>query len=81
MPGGRLPDMRTHLAATLTNKATCLDGLIGMTRPEMNGLLGSLDDTYKHVSILLALIARHYRGGGAASFAAVVARIHNRRLL
>ena len=40
----------THLEATLTNKATCLDGLIGMTRPEMNGLLGSLDDTYEHVS-------------------------------
>ncbi|KAL6861179.1 hypothetical protein ACP4OV_016879 [Aristida adscensionis] len=80
--GGSLPDVRAHLAAALTNKATCLDGLAGASGSEMDGLLASLDDAYEHVSNSLALVARRGGGGGgAAGFAAAVARLHNRRLL
>ncbi|XP_062228328.1 pectinesterase-like [Phragmites australis] len=82
-PGGSLPAVRANLAAALTNKATCLDGLAGASGPRMDGLLASLDDAYEHVSNSLALVARSSGGGGgfSAGFAAVMAQIHNRRLL
>ncbi|OEL38685.1 putative pectinesterase/pectinesterase inhibitor 12 [Dichanthelium oligosanthes] len=80
-PSEGLPAVRAHLAAALTNKATCLDGLAGASGPGMGGLLASLDDAYEHVSNSLALVAP---GGGvsAGGFANAVAKaIHNRRLL
>ncbi|KAF0902030.1 hypothetical protein E2562_011851 [Oryza meyeriana var. granulata] len=85
-PGEGLPSVRAHLAAALTNKATCLDGLAGASGPEMDGLLASLDDAYAHVTNSLSLVAGRGDsdgGGSAASFAAAVAKIihHNRRLL
>ncbi|XP_040380735.1 pectinesterase-like [Oryza brachyantha] len=85
-PGEGLPAVRAHLAAALTNKATCLDGLAGASGPEMDGLQASLDDAYAHVTNSLSLVASRGDsgpGGSAASFAAAVAKIihHNRRLL
>ncbi|PUZ61833.1 hypothetical protein GQ55_4G309300 [Panicum hallii var. hallii] len=81
-PGEGLPAVRAHLAAALANKATCLDGLAGVSAGlGVAGLLASLDDAYEHVSNSLALVAR---GGGvsAAGFANAVAKaVHNRRLL
>ncbi|TVU12228.1 hypothetical protein EJB05_45861, partial [Eragrostis curvula] len=78
-PGGEsLPAVRAHLAAALTNKATCLDGLAGASGPQVGGLLASLDDAYQHVSNSLALVAR--RGGGSVS-SGFAAEIHSRRLL
>ena len=80
-PGAEgLPAVRAHLAAALTNKATCLDGLAGASGPRLGGLLASLDDAYEHVSNSLALVAG--RGVSAAGFVNAVAKtIHNRRLL
>ncbi|WVZ82171.1 hypothetical protein U9M48_029463 [Paspalum notatum var. saurae] len=84
-PGESLPAVRAHLAAALTNKATCLDGLAGASGPGMGGLLASLDDAYEHVSNSLALVGQRGGSGGAsaaAGFANAVAKIiHNRRLL
>ncbi|CAD6339973.1 unnamed protein product [Miscanthus lutarioriparius] len=80
-PGEGLPAVRAHLAAALTNKATCLDGLAGASGPRIGGLLSSLDDAYEHVSNSLALVA----GRGAVSAAgfvnAVAKTVHNQRLL
>jgi hypothetical protein len=82
--GQGIPAVRAHLAAALTNKATCLEGLAGASGPRIGGLLVSLDDAYEHVSNSLALVARRGGGGGvpAAGFVNAVAKtVHNRRLL
>jgi hypothetical protein len=77
-----LPTARAHLAAALTNKATCLDGLAGASDPHVGDLLACLDDAYRHVSNSLALVARR-DAASAGGFAAAVeaGRIHNRRRL
>jgi hypothetical protein len=77
-----LPTARAHLAAALTNKATCIDGLDGASGPHVGDLLASLDDAYRHVSNSLALVARR-DAASAGGFAAAVeaGRIHNRRRL
>ncbi|XP_072952926.1 probable pectinesterase/pectinesterase inhibitor 12 [Typha angustifolia] len=55
-----LPSVRAHLAAALTNKATCLDGLASSSRRPLptSPLLSSLSSAYELVSNSLSLLPR-----------------------
>ncbi|XP_072982541.1 probable pectinesterase/pectinesterase inhibitor 12 [Typha latifolia] len=52
----KLTDVRAHLAAALTNKATCLDGLAGARGPLKNTLVDSWSSAYELVSNSLAIL-------------------------
>lgn len=59
--GRKLSDVRTHLSAALTNRATCLEGLAGATGPLKPVLLGSVAAAYKHVTNSLAMLPKEPR--------------------
>lgn len=54
----KLSDARAYLAAALTNKATCLEGLDSASGSLKPLLVSSLISTYKHVSNSLSTLAK-----------------------
>ncbi|CAL9046972.1 probable pectinesterase/pectinesterase inhibitor 12 [Musa acuminata AAA Group] len=89
----KLADARAYLAAALTNRATCLDGLAGARGPLKATLVDSWLAAYAHVSNSLSLVARSggrkgrrlssarsFRSRGCGGFPAWVGR-RERRLL
>ncbi|MQM00334.1 hypothetical protein Taro_033064 [Colocasia esculenta] len=61
--GRNLSDVRTHLSAALTNRATCLEGLASATGPLKRVLLSSVAAAYKHVTNSLAMLPKEPRRG------------------
>ncbi|KAJ3695755.1 hypothetical protein LUZ60_001132 [Juncus effusus] len=57
-PDKYLPDIRAHLSAALTNKATCLDGLDGSHGLMKQRLVSSLTSAYQPVSNALSLMSK-----------------------
>ncbi|KAJ3695754.1 hypothetical protein LUZ60_001131 [Juncus effusus] len=57
-PDKYLPEIRAHLSAALTNKATCLDGLDGAHGPMKQRLVSSLISAYQPVSNALSLVSK-----------------------
>ncbi|KAJ0983749.1 hypothetical protein J5N97_002105 [Dioscorea zingiberensis] len=58
----RLYDVRSHLSAALTNKATCLEGLASASGPSKPALISSLLSTYTHVSNSLSMVSKSSAG-------------------
>ncbi|RWW56400.1 hypothetical protein BHE74_00036889 [Ensete ventricosum] len=54
----KLADARAYLAAALTNRATCLEGLAGARGPLKDTLVDSWLAAYAHVSNSLSLVSR-----------------------
>ncbi|KAG0499654.1 hypothetical protein HPP92_003930 [Vanilla planifolia] len=62
-------EARTHLSSALTNRDTCLQGLVGSHGPHAADLVAAWYAAYKYVSNALSLVS--YAGGN----------VHRRRLL
>ncbi|KAM0952452.1 putative hydrolase [Dioscorea sansibarensis] len=60
----KLSDVRSHLSAALTNKATCLEGLATASGPSKQVLVSSLISTYAHVTNSLSIISKPTAGAG-----------------
>ncbi|XP_078429537.1 putative pectinesterase/pectinesterase inhibitor 12 [Wolffia australiana] len=61
--GKKLNDVRTCLSAALTNRATCLDGLSFATGPGKDELVAAVENAYKPVSNVLAVLSKTRRVG------------------
>ncbi|KAH9619518.1 hypothetical protein KSS87_013360 [Heliosperma pusillum] len=76
----KISDARAFLSAALTNKDTCLEGLVSASGPRLPILVSSLTSTYKHVSNSLSMLSNPRHGPEKAG--AVHDEIHHgRRLL